>query len=256
MIRLDRRLFSATVYPADYGFVPDTLASDGDPLDVLVLLEDPTFPGLLGARSGRSACSGWRTRRAPTPRSSACRVARPASTRTSHDLAELPPRAARRDRALLRRLQDARAGEELDDPWLRGPRRRVRPRSSACRSVRGYARARRSSRVDRAARAARRGCPARRSGRRRPRRCGRRVRAVWRRCAISSVVRPLATRPIARWTRASVLRSRLAVASSSSRIAGSTSSARAQADELALPGRQRAAALGDRVEVAAARARR
>lgn len=45
VIRLDRRLFSATVYPADYGFVPDTLAEDGDPLDVLVLLEDATFPG-------------------------------------------------------------------------------------------------------------------------------------------------------------------------------------------------------------------
>jgi inorganic pyrophosphatase len=45
VIRLDRRLFTATVYPADYGFVPDTLAEDGDPLDVLVLLEDPTFPG-------------------------------------------------------------------------------------------------------------------------------------------------------------------------------------------------------------------
>jgi len=45
VMRLDRRLFSATVYPADYGFVPDTLAEDGDPLDVLVLLEDPTFPG-------------------------------------------------------------------------------------------------------------------------------------------------------------------------------------------------------------------
>ena len=45
VIRLDRRLFSATVYPADYGFVPGTLAEDGDPLDVLVMLEDPTFPG-------------------------------------------------------------------------------------------------------------------------------------------------------------------------------------------------------------------
>ena len=33
------------MYPSDYGFVPDTLAVDGDPLDVLVLLEDPTFPG-------------------------------------------------------------------------------------------------------------------------------------------------------------------------------------------------------------------
>jgi inorganic pyrophosphatase len=42
---LDRRLFTATQYPEDYGFVPDTLADDGDPLDVLVLLEEPTFPG-------------------------------------------------------------------------------------------------------------------------------------------------------------------------------------------------------------------
>jgi inorganic pyrophosphatase len=44
-IKLDRRLFSATTYPAEYGFVPDTLSEDGDPLDVLVLTEDPTFPG-------------------------------------------------------------------------------------------------------------------------------------------------------------------------------------------------------------------
>lgn len=46
-IRLDRRLFSATVYPTDYGFVPETLAEDEDPLDALVLLEDPTFPGCV-----------------------------------------------------------------------------------------------------------------------------------------------------------------------------------------------------------------
>jgi inorganic pyrophosphatase len=43
---LDRRLFTATTYPADYGFVPDTLGGDGDPLDALVLLEDPVFPGV------------------------------------------------------------------------------------------------------------------------------------------------------------------------------------------------------------------
>ena len=42
---LDRHLYSTTVYPTEYGFFPDTLAEDGDPLDGLVLLEDPTFPG-------------------------------------------------------------------------------------------------------------------------------------------------------------------------------------------------------------------
>ena len=46
-IRLDRMLFSSTAYPTDYGFVPGTLAEDGDPLDALVLLEEPTFPGCL-----------------------------------------------------------------------------------------------------------------------------------------------------------------------------------------------------------------
>jgi inorganic pyrophosphatase len=47
VIRLDRRLFTATTYPADYGFVPDTLSNDGDPLDALVLVADPTFPGCM-----------------------------------------------------------------------------------------------------------------------------------------------------------------------------------------------------------------
>ncbi len=42
---LDRMLFTATRYPADYGFIPHTLAEDGDPLDVLVLVGEPTFPG-------------------------------------------------------------------------------------------------------------------------------------------------------------------------------------------------------------------
>ncbi|HET6634063.1 MAG TPA: inorganic diphosphatase [Streptomyces sp.] len=44
-IRLDRHLFTSTVYPADYGFVDGTLGEDGDPLDALVLLDEPTFPG-------------------------------------------------------------------------------------------------------------------------------------------------------------------------------------------------------------------
>ena len=44
-IVLDRRLFTAMTYPADYGYVEGTLAEDGDPLDALVLVSDPTLPG-------------------------------------------------------------------------------------------------------------------------------------------------------------------------------------------------------------------
>jgi inorganic pyrophosphatase len=42
---LDRMLFTATQYPADYGFFPHTLGEDGDPLDAMVLLDEATFPG-------------------------------------------------------------------------------------------------------------------------------------------------------------------------------------------------------------------
>lgn len=47
VFRLDRTLFSPVHYPGDYGFIPGTLGDDGDPLDVLVLLESATFPGCL-----------------------------------------------------------------------------------------------------------------------------------------------------------------------------------------------------------------
>lgn len=45
VIKFDRMLFSAVHYPSDYGFIPETLALDGDPLDALVLVTEPTFPG-------------------------------------------------------------------------------------------------------------------------------------------------------------------------------------------------------------------
>jgi inorganic pyrophosphatase len=45
--KLDRMLFSSMHYPSDYGFIRDTLAEDGDPLDALVLVTEPTFPGCL-----------------------------------------------------------------------------------------------------------------------------------------------------------------------------------------------------------------
>src|SRR4029078_3995009 len=46
-IRLDRTLFTATQYPADYGVVEDSLGEGGDPLCALVLVQEPTFPGCL-----------------------------------------------------------------------------------------------------------------------------------------------------------------------------------------------------------------
>ena len=47
IIKLDRCLFSPMFYPADYGFVPETLSEDGDPIDILVLMKNPSFPGCL-----------------------------------------------------------------------------------------------------------------------------------------------------------------------------------------------------------------
>ena len=47
MMKFDRMLFSAVHYPSDYGFILDTLAGDGDALDALVLVWEPTFPGCI-----------------------------------------------------------------------------------------------------------------------------------------------------------------------------------------------------------------
>jgi inorganic pyrophosphatase len=47
LLRFDRLLYSAVHYPADYGFFPRTLAGDDDPLDVLIMVTAPTFPGCL-----------------------------------------------------------------------------------------------------------------------------------------------------------------------------------------------------------------
>jgi inorganic pyrophosphatase len=47
LIKMDRYLYSSSVYPGDYGFIPQTLAEDGDPLDILVMVNEPTFSGCL-----------------------------------------------------------------------------------------------------------------------------------------------------------------------------------------------------------------
>jgi inorganic pyrophosphatase len=47
VFRLDRALYSPMHYPGDYGFIPGTLAEDGDPLDVLTLVQQPSYPGIM-----------------------------------------------------------------------------------------------------------------------------------------------------------------------------------------------------------------
>ncbi|MDQ3946433.1 MAG: inorganic diphosphatase [Actinomycetota bacterium] len=88
VMRLDRRLFSATVYPADYGFVPETLGEDGDPLDALVLLDDPTFPGCL-VRAHPVGVFWMSDEKGPDAKIICVPVDDPRSGRV-HDLADLP----------------------------------------------------------------------------------------------------------------------------------------------------------------------
>ena len=108
-IRLDRTLFTSTQYPADYGFIEGTLGQDGDPLDALVLVSEPTFPGcLITCR----AVAMFRMRdEAGGDDKVICVPAtdvrsRPHSRHRRHS--QVP---AARDRALLQRLQRSRAGE-------------------------------------------------------------------------------------------------------------------------------------------------
>ena len=88
VIRLDRRLFTATVYPADYGFVPDTLGEDGDPLDALVLVEDPTFPGCVV--TARPVGVFWMTDEKGPDAKLICVLDRDPMMDTVEDLRELP----------------------------------------------------------------------------------------------------------------------------------------------------------------------
>jgi inorganic pyrophosphatase len=86
---LDRRLFSATVYPADYGFIPDTLGEDGDPLDALVLLEDPTFPGVWV--EARPVGIMWMQDEAGPDAKILCVPPTEPRWENVHDLPDLPP---------------------------------------------------------------------------------------------------------------------------------------------------------------------
>src|SRR3954465_955071 len=111
-------LFTATGYPGDYGFVPDTLAEDGDPIDVLLLLDEPTFPGCvvkariiavywMGDEAGPGPNLRGRPRRQAAGRAGGRPPAgAPAGTRGRADVPD------RRDLALLRHLQASGARQD------------------------------------------------------------------------------------------------------------------------------------------------
>jgi inorganic pyrophosphatase len=86
---LDRRLFTATTYPADYGFIPDTLGDDTDPLDALVLLEDPTFPGVWV--NARPVGVLWMQDEAGGDAKIICVPPKEPRWKDVQDLADLPP---------------------------------------------------------------------------------------------------------------------------------------------------------------------
>jgi len=88
-IRLDRTLFTATCYPTDYGFIEDTLGQDGDPLDALVLLEEPTFPGCV-VRSRPIAMFQMTDEKGPDDKVICVPAGDPRYDRLQ-DLADIPP---------------------------------------------------------------------------------------------------------------------------------------------------------------------
>ena len=122
LIRLDRTLFTATQYPADYGFVPNTLGEDGDPLDALVLVLEPTFPGCL-IRSRPIGMFRMTDEKGGDDKV----LCVPASDPRQEHLRDLQRPAPLRpagDRALLPDLQGAGTGQERRGGVLGRPRRR------------------------------------------------------------------------------------------------------------------------------------
>ena len=127
-VKLDRYLYTAMGYPADYGFIEDTLGEDGDPLDALVLLPESVFPGCIV--EARPVAMFQMTDEAGGDDKVLCVPA--GDVRWDHvkDLADVAVVRARGDQALLRPLQgpgarQVRQGRRLDGP--RGSRSRGHP---------------------------------------------------------------------------------------------------------------------------------
>ena len=118
-IRLDRTLFTATQYPADYGFIDGTLAGDGTALDALVLVQEPTFPGCV-VLSRAIGMFRMHDEQGPTPKV-LCVPSADHRAAYLHDVADL-------DRFLLLEIKhffevykEVEPGKSVqidDDPWV------------------------------------------------------------------------------------------------------------------------------------------
>ena len=153
-IRLDRTLFTSTAYPADYGFIEETLGQDGDPLDALVILQQPTFPGCL-IRCRAIGMFRMTDEAGGDDKVLCVPDARPAPRAPARHQPRLQVRPPR-DPALLRGLQGPRArqvrrGRQLGRPHRgRGRGQRLLPaRQGARRRGRGQGRRHRPTPDDR-----------------------------------------------------------------------------------------------------------
>ena len=148
VFRLDRRLFTATAYPADYGFIPDTLSEDGDPLDAMVLLDEPTFTGCWV--TVRPVGVFWMSDDAGPDAKILCVPAGDAALRARHRHQRPTAAPARRDLPLLRGVQDPRTRQALQRPGLGGrrgsPGSRSRPAAGVTWRRHRHSPARRSER--------------------------------------------------------------------------------------------------------------
>ena len=120
-VRLDRYLYTSMVYPTDYGFIEETLGEDGDPLDILLLLPEPLFPGV--GLTARPVAMFRMTDEHGGDDKVLCVPARRSSLGPHPGHRRRPGVRARRHQALLLAIQGAGAGQVCRDRRLGGSRR-------------------------------------------------------------------------------------------------------------------------------------
>ncbi|MDP9436810.1 MAG: inorganic diphosphatase [Actinomycetota bacterium] len=118
VVRFDRRLIGAVAFPADYGFVPETTGSDEEPLDALVLLDEPTFPGVR-VRCRAVGVQWIGTRHGPEAKLLCVPIGEPAYEHVG-DLDDLPPHVAREIGQFFAVYKQLDAGSTPTDEGVQG----------------------------------------------------------------------------------------------------------------------------------------